>query len=149
MSEHCGFYWVLKGRLAGAAYPADCFDWLYTEQGIQALVSLEPLTPDDARHAHRLGLHVATVPIEDFTAGTSEQRQGALARIDEFLDQGLPTLVHCKGGLGRTGMILALYLATRHDLQPKAAITKIRRLHPRSIELPDQEAAIYEDARKQ
>jgi atypical dual specificity phosphatase len=144
MIEHCSFYWVLKGRLAGAAYPADCLDWLYRKQGIRALVSLDPLTPDDARRAHQLGLHVATVPIQDFTAGTPEQRHEALARIDAFLTQGLPTLVHCKGGLGRTGMIVALYLVTRHGLAPEAAISKIRRLRDRSIEVEEQIDAVHE-----
>jgi atypical dual specificity phosphatase len=148
MTDDCSFYWVLKGRLAGSAYPGDCLDWLYHKKGIRALVSLERLTPDDTHHAHGLDLRVAAVPIQDFTAGTHEQRREALAHIDAFLAQGLPTLVHCKGGLGRTGMILALYLATRQGYAPKAAITQIRRLHPHSIELPDQEDAVYDDTSK-
>jgi atypical dual specificity phosphatase len=147
MTDHCGFYWVLKGRLAGSAYPTDCLDWLYHRQGIRALVSLEPLAPDEARHATRLGLELANVPITDFTPGTLEQRQAALTHIGRFLERGLPTLVHCKGGLGRTGMILAIYLVTCMGLEPQAAIKRIRRLRGRSIELPQQADAVYDATR--
>jgi len=147
MTDHCGFYWVLKGRLAGAAYPTECLDWLYHKQGIRALVSLEPLAPDEARRAIRLGFELANAPITDFTPGTVGQRQAALTHIDRFLERGLPTLVHCKGGLGRTGMILAIYLVTHMDLDPQAAIKSIRRLRSRSIELPEQTDAVYDAAR--
>ncbi|MFX1319991.1 MAG: dual specificity protein phosphatase family protein, partial [Promethearchaeota archaeon] len=56
----------------------------------------------------------------------------------------LPTLVHCYGGLGRTGMILALYLVRRKGVRPESAITQIRQLQPGSIE-PNtgQEEVIY------
>lgn len=147
MTDHCGFYWVLKGRLAGAAYPTECLDWLYHKQGIRALVSLEPLAPDEARHATSLGFELANAPITDFTPGTFEQRQAALAHISRFLERGLPTLVHCKGGLGRTGMILAIYLVTYMGLEPQAAIKRIRHLRSRSIELPEQTDAVYDAAR--
>jgi atypical dual specificity phosphatase len=147
MTDHCGFYWVLKGRLAGSAYPTECLDWLYHKQGIRALVSLEPLAPDEARHATHLGFELANVSITDFTPGTSEQRQAALTHIDRFLERGLPTLVHCKGGLGRTGMILAIYLVTHMGLEPQAAIKQIRHLRSRAIELPEQADAVYDAAR--
>jgi atypical dual specificity phosphatase len=147
MTDHCGFYWVLKGRLAGSAYPTGFLDWLYHKQGIRALVSLEPLAPEEARHATHLGLELVNVPIPDFTPGTLEQRQAALMHIGRFLECGLPTLVHCKGGLGRTGMILAIYLVTQMGLEPRAAIKRIRYLRSRSIEVPEQADAVYDAAR--
>jgi protein-tyrosine phosphatase len=41
-------------------------------------------------------------------------------------------------------MIVALYLVTRHGLAPEAAISKIRRLRDRSIEVEEQIDAVHE-----
>jgi atypical dual specificity phosphatase len=58
-------------------------------------------------------------------------------------------LVHCLGGLGRTGTVLAYYLMKSKELDPKTAISEVRRSRPSSIE-PEQEASLlkYLDARK-
>ena len=143
MVEVCGFYWLIDRKLAGSAYPGHCLSWLYDTQGIRAILSLHPLTSDDLIHAHQLGFETKTVDIIDFTAGSPEQRQMALRIIDEFQERKLPTLVHCQGGLGRTGMILALYLVQRKDWTPESAIAHIRHLRKGSIEADTgQEEAI-------
>jgi atypical dual specificity phosphatase len=134
MAETCGFYWLVENKLAGSGYPGSCLDWLYTAQGIRALLSLQPLTPDDLLKAQQLGYQINTVAITDFTAGSSEQRQKAVEGIVEFQRKNLPTLVHCQGGLGRTGMILALYLVQHKGVSPKSAIAHIRRIQKGSIE---------------
>ena len=50
--------------------------------------------------------------------------------------------VHCKLGMGRTGTMLACYLAKSQNLSSTQAITEIRRLRPGSIETRDQEAMV-------
>ena len=143
MAETCGFYWLIEGKLAGSGYPGLCIEWLYDTQGIRAILSLQPLTPNDSLRAQQLGFETKTVEISDFTAGSPEERQTAMQEIDEFQERGLPTLVHCQGGLGRTGMILALYLVQRENMSPESAITQIRRLRNGSIEAnTGQEEAI-------
>lgn len=148
MNEHCGFYWVDEGRLAGSAYPAKCLEWMYARQGIRAILSLEPLTSDDAVKARNLGMQVYSVSIQDFTAGTPDQRIKVLRLIDQLLKQGLPTLVHCKGGLGRTGMILALYLIKHKGLKPDIAIEQIRELREGSIEPGTGQEEVIHSAEK-
>lgn len=144
MFETCGFYWLIRGKLAGSRYPGPCLDWLYQKQGIRAILSLHPFDPDDRQRAQQLGIQIRTVAIPDFTAGLPEQRAAALEIIDAYQQSNLPTLVHCYGGLGRTGMILALYLVRRKGVRPESAITQIRQLQPGSIE-PNtgQEEVIY------
>ncbi len=144
MAETCGFYWLVENKLAGSGYPGSCLDWLYNAQGIRALLSLQPLTPDDLLKAQQLGYQISTVAITDFTAGSPEQRQMAVEGIVEFQKKNLPTLVHCQGGLGRTGMILALYLVQHKGVSPNSAISQIRRIRKGSIE-PNtgQEEAIF------
>jgi len=46
--------------------------------------------------------------------------------------------VHCKGGLGRAGMVAALLLIETGD-PPGAAIRKVRAVRPGAIETPAQE----------
>jgi atypical dual specificity phosphatase len=143
----CGFYWLEEGRLAGSAYPGECLSWLRDEKGIQVLLSLEPLEAEDNVQAMMFGFTVKTIAIPDFTAGNPVQRADALAVIDEYLEKNQSILVHCKGGLGRTGMILALYLVTRKGIAPDTAISKIRTLSPGAIEEnTGQKEAIYRAA---
>ncbi len=143
MSNTCGFYWLEHGRLAGSAYPGSCLEWLYLTQGIRAIISLEPLKPPDLDRAKRLGFQVLTVEISDFTAGSPEQRNRVIQAIDDFYAKNLATLIHCQGGLGRTGMILAIYLVQRHGIEPHTAIAQIRALRAGSIEAnTGQEEAI-------
>jgi atypical dual specificity phosphatase len=134
MADNCGFYWLEEGILAGSAYPGTCLDWLYHYQGIRAIISLERLQPQDLETAKQLGFQLVTVPIPDFTPGSLVQREQVLTAIDTFKKIGLPTLVHCQGGLGRTGMILALYLVQFNGVHPQDSITKIRTICPGSIE---------------
>ncbi len=144
MVETCGFYWLAEGELAGSGYPGPCLDWLFNTQGIRAILSLHPLAPADHEKAQQLGIQVKTIAIPDFTAGSSDQREKALQIIDKFREKNLPTLVHCQGGLGRTGMLLALYLVQRKSVSPESAISQIRHLRHGSIE-PNtgQEEAVF------
>ncbi len=144
MNPNCGFYWIETDLLAGSAYPGECLEWLYNSKGIRAIVSLEPLKPIDQRKARQLGFEVVTIPIPDFTAGSLEQRKHIKNTITRLLTVGLPTLIHCQGGLGRTGMILAIYLVQAKGFSPQSAISKIRTLRPGSIEHgTGQEEAVY------
>jgi atypical dual specificity phosphatase len=134
MVDTCGFYWLVNGKLGGSSYPGPCLHWLYHSQGIRAILSLQPLSSQDLQKAQQLGFQVKTNPIPDYTAGSLEQRTAALRIIDEFQASDQPTLVHCQGGLGRTGMILALYLVLRKGKSPSSAISEIRHLRKGSIE---------------
>lgn len=135
------FTWVLPGRLAGCARPLhpDAIE-AFSRHGVAAIISLteEPLPPE---HAGRAGLECLHLPVVDFTAPTLGQIETAVAAIDRFLGQGRPVAVHCAGGMGRTGTILACYLV-RRGATAADAIAAIRAQRPGSIETPDQEAAV-------
>jgi protein-tyrosine phosphatase len=57
--------------------------------------------------------------------------------IDEKIHEGLPVLVHCRGGLGRTGTIVACYLVY-NGMSDIEAINYVRTIRPGSIELEGQ-----------
>lgn len=135
------FSWVIRDRLAGSARPLlpDAIE-AFSRRGVAAIVSLteEPLPAEPVRRA---GLECAHVPVVDFTAPSLEQIEEAIAAIDGFLEQGRPVAVHCAGGMGRTGTILACYLV-RQGMSAADAIDSIRAQRPHSIETPEQESAV-------
>jgi hypothetical protein len=161
-------YWVLEGKLLASGYPGH---WNLEEMenqlraiadaGIQTVVNLQEegemngyrkeFLPYKERLAEligerggRLGFHRIAVP--DHTAPKPNQVREALDLIDAALREKRPTLVHCWGGHGRTGVIVGCYLV-RHRLAPdgETALKIIPQLRQKmahsdypSPEMPDQ-----------
>jgi ADP-ribosylglycohydrolase len=67
----------------------------------------------------------------------------ALRRVHSSLLDGRTVIVHCKGGLGRTGMFTAAVLTT-FGVDPASAIAQIREARAGSIETRAQEQAVTE-----
>ncbi len=74
-----------------------------------------------------------SVPKEGFELAWQVQGR----EIRAMLRRGEDVLVHCKGGLGRAGMIAARLLAEL-GMEPKAAIRAVRAARPGAIETPSQ-----------
>jgi ADP-ribosyl-[dinitrogen reductase] hydrolase len=55
-----------------------------------------------------------------------------------ILKKGQNILVHCRGGLGRAGMISARLLV-EHGVEPEEAIAHVRAVRPDAIETREQE----------
>lgn len=75
-----------------------------------------------------------SVPDERFANGWAEQ--GTL--LCERIRQGERVLVHCRGGLGRAGMVAARLLVAL-GIEPAEAIKRVRAVRPGAIETPQQE----------
>ena len=69
--------------------------------------------------------------------GGEEDRTEAMRAtvfIDEQVERGVPVLVHCVGGLGRSGTVVASWLC-EHGMSAGEAIAKVRTTRsPRAIE---------------
>jgi protein-tyrosine phosphatase len=130
-------HWVdgpWPGKLAMASRPRGA-DWLEDEMaawrkaGIDTVLSL--LTPEEeqdldlkseALEAKARGMKFASLPIPDRQVPTSESEvSAALDRLDADLSSGKNVVVHCRQGIGRTGLVAACLLITK-GLTPEVAV---------------------------
>ena len=74
------------------------------------------------------------IPDAAFEASWDDEARG----LHEILDRGGRILVHCKGGVGRAGMIAARLLIER-DASADEAIAAVRRVRPGAVENTAQE----------
>jgi atypical dual specificity phosphatase len=139
------FDWLEADRLAACANPAygEAVVARLREERIRLLVNLHE-RPDSAQ----LGIESVHLPVPDFTAPTQEQLEAGVRVIAEALGRGERVAVHCGGGLGRTGTLLACYLVSAERLAPDEAIARVRAARPGSIETEEQEQAIRRFAQR-
>ena len=133
-------HWVdgpWPGKLALASRPRGG-DWLEDEMaawrrsGIDTVLSL--LTPDEeqdldleqeARDVKSRGMRFVTLPIPDRQVPSSESEVSAvLDRIDADLSAGKKVVVHCRQGVGRSGLVAACLLLAK-GVSPETAIKTI------------------------
>jgi len=113
-------YWVIPGRLLAGEYPghpeeAAARERLtrLTDAGIATFIDL---TEDGemAGYRHLLPAHIEHVRSEIVDASIPNnlsQTQAVLATIHDALVRGRGVYVHCRAGIGRTGLIVGCFLA--------------------------------------
>lgn len=138
-------YWVDDGKLAGRPgpkwYPWN-LDRLY-KGGFRAIVSLE-IDGVDPEAIYEKGFDHKIIYVVDHASPTLEQIIEFNKYVEEKIRESKPVLVHCFGGIGRTGTMLASWLMW-NGMSPESAIKAIRekRPHPLTIEAC-QERALHE-----
>ena len=134
--------WVAPGVL-GCAYPRTQRALAaLSGSGVRLLVNLHE-RPHDQAHIERHGLREVHLPVKDFAAPSPEQIERGTEAILEAVARGEAAVVHCGGGLGRTGTVLACYLLASSDgLGAEEALRQVRALRPGSVETAAQLAAV-------
>ncbi|MGC2108068.1 MAG: dual specificity protein phosphatase family protein [Candidatus Korobacteraceae bacterium] len=143
-----GIYWVKgpwTGRLAITARPRGG-DWLadnlrdWRQEGVAAVVSL--LTSDEerefkleaeGREATVQGMKFLSVPVRDRQVPESEaELQFALQEAGAALGSGKNVLVHCRQGIGRSGLFAACLLVDQ-GWSPEAATKQLSSVRGTSV----------------
>ena len=93
-----------------------------------------------AEHLAAAGIAWRHLPIADFTApGVAGPPEWAAlsAELHGVLDAGRGVLLHCRAGLGRSGMVAMRLLVERGE-EPMAALARIRAVRPGTVETEAQ-----------
>ncbi|MGR3178047.1 MAG: dual specificity protein phosphatase 23 [Candidatus Anammoxibacter sp.] len=138
------FSWLIKDEIAGMAKPVSLvndFEFLKSSN-IDAIVSLTE-TPLLQSVIEEFGFEYAHLPVVDFTVPTFGQIDEFVSFSKELRLKEKKIVVHCDGGMGRTGTILAIYLVSAKGYSAKDAISEVRKKRPGSIETREQEDVIY------
>ena len=138
------------GKLAVSARPRGG-DWLpdeianWKKAGVGAVLSL--LTPeeekeldlrDEARLVREQGIQFNSFPIPDLHTPTSEAKFAeALDKLSDTLSSGKNLLIHCRQGLGRSGLVAACLLVTK-GLSSDSAVDTVSAA--RGVSVPETKA---------
>lgn len=141
--------WVEPGLLAASPAPEKAPGgvpgWLAQVQnqatGPVAVLNLRGATDPDFGESVVATAHVV---IPDFQPPTDAQARQALDFLVTQRQEGRTVVVHCQGGCGRTGTILALYLRQTQRLSGGEAIARLREVNPCFVETAKQ--ATFVDA---
>ncbi|ASJ09665.1 protein tyrosine phosphatase [Thermococcus siculi] len=90
------------------------------------------------------GIEVLHSPIEDFTAPTLNQLLEILEWIERRVGEGKKVLIHCLGGLGRSGTIATAWLMYSKGLRLQEALRRVRSIRPGSVETYEQMEVLKE-----
>ncbi|CAZ79968.1 unnamed protein product [Tuber melanosporum] len=153
------FSWIVPFAVAGMSTPRSGEDIRHLSgMGITHVITLTSETPL-AKSWFNVRIRNTLIPVENYHPPTIQQTDRALRIILEepFCNPDSPgaTLVHCGGGKGRAGTVLACYLALYGFTPPrlrstkdppklsaKQAIALLRTLRDGSIETDRQEKFI-------
>jgi protein-tyrosine phosphatase len=143
-------YWLDEtwpGRLAMAARPRGG-DWLgddianWKRSGVDTVLSL--LTPeeerdldlrDEADEARARGMKFASFPIPDRQVPRSEAKWAeTMGKVADALSAGRNVVVHCRQGIGRSGLVAACLLV-RKGMSPGAAVEAVSAV--RGVPIPE------------
>ena len=141
----CEFHWIIEPDLAGCGQPGLLseatldYAWLHSV-GIRHVVCLTEKVLDPPSPA--CGITGHHFPIIDMSFPMPRPMDALCARIAGWIAIREPAVVHCRAGLGRTGLVLACFLVYG-GMSAERAIRVVRSRCSRYIQTAGQERFIH------
>ncbi|VEN50176.1 unnamed protein product [Callosobruchus maculatus] len=137
------FYtWIEAGELAAFAWPQTTGNLTYLwNDGIRHIITLSAEKIPDLKDT---AFEWTYIPVPECHAPTIEDIFKFIRTIQWCKKRGLPVGVHCRMGLGRTGVMVAVYLMYFHGMSATQALRNLRYLRPGSVDSEEQERCILE-----
>jgi len=142
------FSWVIENELAGCALPTSRDQILnlgkfYNIGLVVSAIEEEDCPPEEffinSDIKHQL------FEVENFTPPTRKQINDFIEITKKTIEEEKQAVVvHCYGGNGRTGTLLACYFIKEKNLNAHDAIGYVRKIRSRSIESEPQERCIVD-----
>ena len=131
-NSHISKLWnVLPNKLYGMPAPEKKDLENLSEKGVKSIVCLlEDNSNIEAYNTN--GFESLWLPVPDNEAPTLEQVEKLVEFIDEQNKNNNPIAIHCQGGKGRTGTLIASYLISKGDTFEEA-MNKIDEKQPNAI----------------
>lgn len=137
-------YWVIPGRLLAGEHPADVDEAeartrleRLRQAGIDCYVDLtEPGEQPEYRHLlPRRAEYLRSAIVDTGVPNNVSQTQEVLSTIRAALVRDRGIYVHCRAGIGRTGLIIGCFLA-EEERDGRSAIKRLNRLWQQSARAP-------------
>ena len=137
MSHYEKIWWLKQNSLGGMPQPPlEEIPYLYNK-GLRAIASFLE-APDNLDQYKINKIDACWIPVEDDLAPSREQLEEFAKFVNKMKAEKKPLAVHCKGGNGRAGTMLAGYFILE-DEDANYTLKWIREINPKAVRTLAQE----------
>lgn len=147
-----GIWWVVRGLMCGMSRPGmitaapEQYKYL-AESNIKVLINLEETVRYPLQELRDAGIEFRHFPMPDMSAPSFDQALEICRLAESLINNNQGVVLHCRGGLGRTGTCLASILIW-HGETAENAINVIRTHEPKAIQSRSQVAFLHDFAER-